>query len=54
MRALLYKKEFDKLKLKDSKVTFAEVRKKFVLGAAGALGVGLVKAVKTYLTGDPT
>ncbi len=48
-----YKKEFDKLKLKDSQITFAEVRKKVILGAAGAIGGGLLTVAKAYL-GDPT
>ncbi|NBD33634.1 MAG: hypothetical protein GVY17_11885 [Cyanobacteria bacterium] len=49
-----YKKDFDELNKEDSKVKFTEVRKKFVLGAAGALGGGLVKSLKASFTGDPT
>lgn len=49
-----YKKDFEELNKEDSKIGFNEVRKKFVLGAAGALGGGLVKALKAYFTGDPT
>lgn len=49
-----YKKDFDELNKEDSKIKFAEFRKKFVLGAAGALGGGTVKVVNAYFTGDPT
>ncbi len=46
-----YKVEFDKLKQKNSKITFDEVRKKVVLGAARALGGGLVNIATAYLNG---
>jgi len=49
-----FKKDFDKLIAKDSKITFADVRKKIVLGAAGALSGGIVKSLKTFFAGDPT
>ncbi len=49
-----YKKDFDKLLAEDSKIKFAEIRKKMVLGAAGALGGGVVKAIKAYFVADPT
>jgi hypothetical protein len=49
-----FKKDFDELNKEDSKIKFEEVRKRFVLGAAGAVGGGLVKVAKAWLTGDPT
>ena len=49
-----YKKDFEELNKEDSKIKFAELRKKFVLGAAVALGTGSVKALKTYFAGDLT
>lgn len=46
-----YKKEFESLVKQDTRVTFAEVRKNFVLGAAKAIGASTVTALKAYFTG---
>jgi hypothetical protein len=49
-----FAKDFDELNKEDSKIKFSELRKKFVLGAAGALGGATVKSLKTFFLGDPT
>ena len=49
-----YQKDFDKLIAEDSKIKFSEVRKKVVLGAAGALGGTIVGSLKAFFAGDPT
>ena len=52
--AVAFQKDFDKLNQEESKIKFSEVRKKFVLGAAGAMGGGLVRVFTAHFTGDPT
>lgn len=44
-----FMKDFKELIKKDSKVTFSEIRKNFVMGAAKGLGGIVVKTVKTIL-----
>ncbi len=49
-----FAQDMKKALAKDSKITFAAIRKKFVLGAASGLGGTTVKMVKSLLYGDPT
>lgn len=48
-----FEKQFEKLAKADAKVSFAEVRKAVVLGAAKAFGAGVVKGLTAYFTGVP-